>query len=92
MDAPSLRNILDRHVDFRTPEHGDLIGIDTAIALMQSGVHPALKEAWKRYLKARRRLEKAGLTGSKLRQEALLEAMRADGFPVETIVMQRREH
>lgn len=92
MDARFLSNIFDQHVDFRSPEHGDLIGIDTAIALMQSGLHPALKKGWKRYLKARRRLEKAGLTGSKLRQEALLEAMRADGFAVETIVMQIQEH
>ena len=87
MAKPSILDILDRNVDFRSPEHGDLIAIDTVIALLESCAHPALKKGWKRYLKARKRLERAGLTGSKLRQEALLEAMRTDGFPAEPIVM-----
>lgn len=73
-------------------EHGPLIDFDSAIAFLRQGATFAQKEGYRRYRKHLRKLEKRGLTGLPLRQEALLAAMRADGVDPPLVKVTRKVH
>lgn len=79
MAAKPDPDALEPPMEFWHPEHGTLINIDGVIAILRDGTDPRCREGYRRYLKQKRRLKKAGMTGKALRQEALLAAMRADG-------------
>lgn len=64
------------------PDVGMVLNIDAAIQLARDGISPKAKAIYRMYLKHRRILQKAGMSGREMRTEAFYRALEESGAKI----------